>query len=165
MQPLVIIGSARPRGNTRRWVDQLFQERPHHLIDLHRRPLTPYDYTHRYPDDDPFGEIVGAMLDTRHIVLATPVYWYAMSGVMKDFFDRLTDLLIVRKEAGRKLAGKQLWVLATGSDARAPEGFWVPFERTAAYFDMHFGGSCYRSACDTSSIADAEKAFLESLYA
>lgn len=41
------------------------------------------------------------------LILATPVYWYSMSGIMKVFFDRLTDLLTIEKEFGRKLRGKK----------------------------------------------------------
>lgn len=42
------------------------------------------------------------------LILATPVYWYSMSGIMKVFFDRLTDLLTIEKELGRKLRGKKI---------------------------------------------------------
>ncbi len=41
------------------------------------------------------------------LIFATPVYWYSMSGIMKVFFDRITDLLTIKKDIGRKLKGKK----------------------------------------------------------
>ncbi|MCP4458779.1 MAG: NAD(P)H-dependent oxidoreductase [Cytophagales bacterium] len=39
--------------------------------------------------------------------MATPVYWYSMSGIMKVFLDRIYDVLTIEKELGRKLHGKK----------------------------------------------------------
>lgn len=78
------------------------------------------------------------MLASEHIVFATPVYWYSMSGTMKGFFDRLTDLLVdpENRELGRAFAGRNVWLLATGADESLPSGFQEPFASTAAYFGM-----------------------------
>ena len=40
------------------------------------------------------------------IVLATHVYWYSMSAIMKKFIERLSDLLHLRKDIEYKLRGK-----------------------------------------------------------
>jgi len=87
---------------------------------------------------DDFQIVVGRMLEHQQIILATPVYWYAMSGLMKTFFDRLTDLLSnpEARKLGRALAGRNVWVLATGTDEKLPAGFGVPFQKTAEYFSM-----------------------------
>ena len=62
-----------------------------------------------------------------------------MSGLMKMFFDRLTDLLAPEnRPLGRALAGRETGLLATGIDPLLPPGFEEPFARTAAYFDMHW---------------------------
>lgn len=79
------------------------------------------------------------------IVFATPVYWYSMSGHMKVFFDRLTDLVTIQKKAGRQLKGKKMFVVAVGSDQALPIGFETPFQQTAAYLHMHYLG-CYYSS-------------------
>ena len=39
-------------------------------------------------------------------IFVTPVYWYSMSGQMKIFLDRITDLLKWHKDEGRKIRGK-----------------------------------------------------------
>jgi hypothetical protein len=66
-----------------------------------------------------------------------------MSGQMKVFFDRFTDLITIRKTFGRQLAGKQTFLVATGSEQELPEGFEAAFRLTSDYFDMKFKGSCY----------------------
>jgi len=84
-------------------------------------------------------------LQHRVVVFATPVYWYAMSGILKTFFDRLTDLVTVQKYSGRKLEGKSVFVLTVGSDEKLPDGFEIPFELTSQYFDMDYKGCIYHS--------------------
>jgi multimeric flavodoxin WrbA len=88
------------------------------------------------------------MTEVKNIVFATPVYWYAMSGVMKIFFDRLSDLISTSKPLGRGLAGKSVYLFSTGSELEMPDGFEVPFKRTAEYFDMNYVKSIYVSVKD-----------------
>jgi hypothetical protein len=49
----------------------------------------------------------------------------------------------VRKDLGRRLKGRRVFVLACGSESQLPEGFEVPFRETAAYLEMTWGGSYY----------------------
>jgi len=91
-----------------------------------------------------------------------------MSGVLKRFFDRLTDLVTVHKPLGRKLAGRFVWVAACGSDPTLPEGFEVPFRATAVYFGMSFGGVLYVQLPEGKALSKAQKdeatAFGMSIY-
>ena len=103
------------------------------------RGLTGYDK----PAADDFLAIVEKMAVAEKIVFATPVYWYAMSGSLKIFFDRLTDLISTSKDMGRALAGKEVYLLATGSDSVLPDSFEIPFIKTSEYFDMAYRGTCY----------------------
>ena len=141
MRPLVILGSARPDGETRRALDIAL---PHNenLVVLARKHVVGYDYAHANADDD-FQPIIDAMLAHDRIVFATPVYWYAMSAPLKIFFDRLSDLTETAKPKGRALAGKKIWVIASGTDEMLPEGFEVPFRRTTEYFAMDYRGCAY----------------------
>jgi hypothetical protein len=79
------------------------------------------------------------------IVFATPLYWYAMSGVMKTFFDRFADLLLdpAKRPLRRALAGREVWALVVGTDAEPPTGLAEPFKFTVSYFDMTWRGLCY----------------------
>ncbi|SNR63364.1 flavodoxin family protein [Hymenobacter mucosus] len=145
--PLVILGSARSDGDTQQWVAKVLADVPHTVVDLLKWPIAPYSYPHDYPTEDTFLRLTDLMLQHPVVVFATPVYWYSMSGRMKNFFDRLTDLVEEpHKQLGRQLAGKHAFLLAAGSDEEWPEGFEEPFRRTAEYFDMHFEGSLYHSS-------------------
>jgi len=90
-------------------------------------------------EQDDFIAWVKKMMQHAQIILATPVYWYAMSCVMKTLFDRQSDLLTTHKTIGRAFAGREVFVLATGTDDEPPEGFGVPFRRTCDYFDVECG--------------------------
>lgn len=140
-KPIVLLGSSRSNGETRRAVDVAFGDQAD-LVDLAMYDISAYDYGHANRDDD-FLKVVDLMLKTDRLVFATPVYWYSMSATMKVFFDRLTDLTEIEKRKGRALAGKQAWLIATGTDEVLPEGFETPFAGTCAYFDLEYRGAAY----------------------
>ncbi len=102
---IVILGSSRSDGNTRRLLDLVLNDRPIEVIDLARLNFGYYDYQHRNAEDD-FARLAPKLIEARAIIFATPVYWYAMSAPLKTFIDRLSDLLEVLKEIGRALAGR-----------------------------------------------------------
>ena len=140
--PLVILGSARPDGQTRKAVDLAFPPGTAELVVLPDFAIGGYDYGH-FNANDGFGGIARKMAEAEKIVFATPVYWYAMSAPLKIFFDRLTDMTENLKALGKQLAGKPVWVIATGTEHTLPDGFEVPFARTAQYFGMTYRGCAY----------------------
>lgn len=144
-KPLIIVASARKESDTRDFVNKVFTGIDCRLADLLDFYISPYDYRGNYPANDDFPKLVALMLQHKVIVFATPVYWYAMSGLLKNFFDRFTDLVTVQKQSGRQLKGKLVFLLAVGSDAHLPEGFEVPFKLTAGYLGMDFRGLIYGS--------------------
>ncbi|WP_299822108.1 NAD(P)H-dependent oxidoreductase [uncultured Pontibacter sp.] len=141
-EPLVILASARKQSDTRKLIDKLFGNRDFVLLDLLDYEVYPYQYENNYPASDKFLELLEVVLQHEQLIFATPVYWYAMSGPLKVFFDRLTDIVTVQKPLGRRMAGKEAFVVAVGSDPVLPEGFEVPFKLTCHYFDMQYKG-CY----------------------
>lgn len=103
---MIIAGSARSDGNTAliaRQLKNLLGDRAA-LVDLNGRRIEPFRYGASLERDD-FAAIARAMATARETIFVTPVYWYAMSGVMKTFFDRFTDLLR-KPEAGRSRAAR-----------------------------------------------------------
>jgi len=140
---LIILASSRKNGNTRQFVTDTYGTITPTVIDLLDYTIAPYNYAEVYPYNDQFQQIIDEALKYDVIVLATPVYWYSMSGLLKTFFDRLTDLTSVEKAKGKQLNGKIMKVLSTGTDERLPVGFEVPFRETADYFDMIYEGCRY----------------------
>jgi len=144
-QPLIISGSAREQSHTNDFLNQVFRGRQIHLIHLLDYNIAPYDYSGNYGENDDFFQLADKLLQHNVIVFATPVYWYAMSGLMKIFFDRITDLVTTKKQIGRQLKGKSTFLIAVGADKTIPEGFEVPFKRTSDYLDMHYQGFLYHT--------------------
>lgn len=143
---LILLGTARGDSNTERAVRNFFGPDEAEWIDLRRHRLAPYDYDHTVNAEDDFLAIANKMRDADRIVFATPVYWYAMSAQLKILFDRLTELLTTHKPIGKALRGKSVLLVATGSDSALPEGFEIPFQKTAEYFEMEYQGAHYLSA-------------------
>ena len=139
---MIIVGSSRRNGNTSLIVQILAEKLDCEVFDLSTYSISYYDYENQNQDDD-FGQLAAKMVQASYLIFATPVYWYSMSGQMKVFFDRFTDLITIRKPLGRGLAGKQTFLVATGTEQDLPEGFEAAFRLTSNYLDMKFGGSCY----------------------
>ncbi len=137
---LIIMGSARSDGNTRKIIDVVRTKIAADFIDLNDYKINYFDYEHSNKDDD-FVQIATKMIEYKRIIFATPVYWYAMSAQLKTFFDRLSDLLTIRKPLGRQLRGnKKMYSVACSSDAVAYDGFTMSFKNTAEYLGMEYGG-------------------------
>jgi len=69
-----------------------------------------------------------------------------MSGIMKVFLDRLTDLLIIEKELGKKLRGKNMAVISSSNGGNLGDAFWLPFTATANYLEMEYLGNIHTIA-------------------
>lgn len=137
-----LLASARGGRNTRKALDLVLAGTPADVIDLARLDIGMYEYGRRSRHDD-FLPLVDRLLDEPLWLLATPVYWYTMSGHLKVLFDRFGELLTVSKRRGKRLRGKDVAVVACGTDPRLPEGFEAPFRQTCDYLGMRYLGAFY----------------------
>ena len=142
MNSIIIQGSARSNGNTYQISKLINQHFEGEIIDLNQQTIHSYSYDHQNMDDD-FLPTMKELLDFDTIIFITPVYWYSMSGIMKNFFDRMTDCLQIEKETGRRLRGKNMIAVACGSDDIETEGFFVPFKNSAEYLGMNYLGNIH----------------------
>ena len=166
-QTILIYGSGRSSGNTRRVVDLVLDGRKVEFVDL--GPLALEYYRYEKPGaPEAFTRIAERIVDSDLIIFATPVYWYSMSGQMKVFLDQFSSLLYGSKPLGKALAGRAACLIACGSEAEIPEGFSVPFSSTCAYFEMSFLGSFYGSLKDAEevppSLVDRARAFGRKIF-
>ncbi len=146
--PLIIIGSSRQQSDTKSFVEYVFGDTTYKAINLLDFYIAPYSYEGIYPSNDEFNKVAEEMLQHEIIVFATPVYWYSMSALMKNLFDRLTDLVRIRKATGRLLKGKNIFLLVVGNDPEIPSGYEIPFKNTAEYLDMIYNGCIYSTTGD-----------------
>ncbi len=148
MKRIIIQGSSRSQGNTHKIVNLLKAELAFDLLDLNQKHIQPFDYDFNNQDDDFPAIIKGIVANYDLIVFATPVYWYSMSGILKNFFDRISDCLKIDKATGRKLRGKKMAMLSCGSDATVIEGLQVPFKESAHYLGMEYLGDVHTWIAD-----------------
>ena len=140
---LIVLGSSRSNGETRQMVDYLLSKTDWELLDLKPLQISHYDYEHKNRNDDFSKIVIPKLLDADRIIVATPVYWYSMSGIMKVFFDRLTDLITISKSQGRKLRGKSIGVISCASEDIIKDGFYMPFEESADYLGLAYLGNVH----------------------
>ena len=144
-KPLVILASARKQSDTQNFLNKVFADKDYELIDLLDFYISPYSYLNNYPNTDKFLKIIDELIKHKVIVFATPVYWYAMSGIMKTFFDRFSDVVTTKKHLGRQLHGKSTFLVAVGAEEELPNGFEIPFKLTSDYLHMNYQGCIYYS--------------------
>ena len=143
---VIILGSARKNGNTTKIVDEIAKESGIDVIDLSDYTISHYDYESKNKEDDFLPLIRRILQEYDTLIFATPVYWYNMSGIMKVFFDRFSDLIRIEKETGRKLRGKKIGVISNSHDDEIEESFYIPFKKSADYLGMEYLGHAHFNA-------------------
>lgn len=143
---VIILGSSRKNGNTTKIVDEISKEHGIEVINLSDFNISYYDYESKNREDDFFPLIKGIIENYDTLIFATPVYWYNMSGILKVFFDRFSDLIRIEKETGRKLRGKKIGVISNSHDNEIEESFYIPFKKTADYLGMEYLGHAHFNA-------------------
>jgi multimeric flavodoxin WrbA len=138
MNKVIIVGSSRNDGDTTKLINEIIKQTNCELINLNDYNFSYYDYESKNRNDDYLTLMKQIVEKYDTLIFATPVYWYSMSGIMKVFFDRLTDLLTIEKEIGRKLRGKKMAVISVSIGENLGDYFWLPFKETATYLGMDF---------------------------
>lgn len=158
---VIIIGSSRKTGNTTRIVDEIIKQFNIDVINLSDYDFTYYDYESKNRNDDFFQLIKGIIEKYDTLIFATPVYWYSMSGIMKVFFDRFSDLIRIEKETGRKLRGKNMAVISNSHDSDIDANFYSPFKKSAEYLGMNYLGDKHFNADIPDETQNLEIAFIK----
>lgn len=122
MKMLVINGSSRDHGNTEILTEHLLTGVPSyhvHLREHHIKPIVDQrheDSGFRDVNDD-YESIIQKVLEHDLLFFATPVYWYGMSGQMKNFIDRWSQSLRNKTYDLRSaMAQKEAFFLVVGGD-------------------------------------------------
>ncbi len=146
---IALFSSSRRNGNTGQLLDRIATELNVEIVDLASKRISQYDYEHRNRDDD-FEPLMQRVLAFDRIILASPVYWYAVSPALKVFLDRITDFLDLPDlvNDGRRLRGKTAYVVCTSIYDEAPKSFLAPLVETFDYLGMRFGGVAHVNCRD-----------------
>ena len=137
---IIILGSSNSNGETKLVSTYISKETDFSIIDLKTMNIGEFDYEFKNDKDD-FHPLMKKIVNNFDIILfATPVYWYTMSGIMKTFFDRSSDLLRVDKDTGRRFRGKQMAAISSTNSPDKFEGFFIPFKLSAEYLGVTYLG-------------------------
>ncbi|PKH51007.1 FMN reductase [Tenacibaculum sp. Bg11-29] len=153
---VIIQASSKSNGNTNTIINYLNTDNRFDIIDLKTKNIGSFEYDFSNASDDfiPLMEMIIEKYDT--IVFATPVYWYAMSGILKTFFDRMSDLLHYKKELGRKLRGKNMAMISNSGANDLKNGFEMPFIESANYLSMNYLGATHTWFTDNGEDINSE---------
>ena len=143
MKTVIIQGSSRNNGNTHKVSVELQKHLNCDIINLKDKNIGHYDYEYNNQEDDFPALIEKIATNYDLIIFASPVYWYTMSGLTKVFFDRISDTIRISKDTGRKLRGKKMAALSCGYGSDAIEGFFLPFQKSAAYLGIEYVGDIH----------------------
>lgn len=123
MSIAVIYGGTRPNGNSEILTEQVIQEMAAekiYLRDYHIQPIIDMRHTEEgfQGREDDYNSIIDRILPHDILIFSTPIYWYSMSGTMKNFIDRWSQTLRDPKypDFKRKMASKKAFVIAVGGD-------------------------------------------------
>ena len=69
-------------------------------------------------DDDDFNKIGEKILESDGFIIVSPIYWYGVTGVLKNFIDRMTSFENMIFHTGRSLLeGKVAGFIVAGNDS------------------------------------------------
>jgi multimeric flavodoxin WrbA len=150
---LFVLGSSRSGGNTellaRRAAEQLPPDTGQRWIGLAEHPLPDFtdlrrDSDHvRPPEGDTARMLLDATLAATDIVIASPLYWYSVSGLTKRYLDYWSGWLRTPGvDFKAAMAGRTLWGVAAmaGREAVVADPLVGTLHNSAAYLGMRFGG-------------------------
>ncbi|MEU4358811.1 flavodoxin family protein [Streptomyces virginiae] len=148
---LFVLGSSRPDGNTeilaRAAAEQLPAGIPQRWVDLAKDPLPDFqDGRHEdgtWPMSEQEGELRCATMEATDIVIASPLYWYAVSAHTKRYLDYWSGWLgVPGLDFKQRMGGRTLWGVTAMAeeDEDTADGLITSLNNTAAYLRMRFGG-------------------------
>ncbi|MGN9761792.1 flavodoxin family protein [Streptomyces sp. SD31] len=178
---LFVLGSSRSEGNTellaRAAAEQLPESVEQQWISLAEHPLP--DFVDLRRDSDHVRPATGsapallfdATLAATDIVIASPLYWYSVSGLTKRYLDYWSGWLRTPGiDFKATLAGRTLWGVTALAhpETEVADPLVGTLNNSAAYLGMRFGGVLFGNGSrrgdilnDTEALARAKTFFAQ----
>lgn len=128
MKILALYGSSRENGNSEQLADYALDGLKVTKIYLRNKKILPVaDGRHLpegfHPVDDDYESIITQVMEHDIIFFITPLYWYGMSGLMKNFIDRWSQSLRnPNYDFKANMKDKKAYVIVTGGDSIKVKG-------------------------------------------
>ncbi|MBP2076964.1 flavodoxin family protein [Oceanobacillus polygoni] len=170
MRIAVIYGGTRSNGNTEALtkhavegleVDSIY------LNDFHIKSIEDRRHTEGGFSDvgDDYNAVLSRVIQNDIFIFATPIYWYSMSGKMKNFIDRWSQTMKEPQFKGFKesMSKKKAYVIAVGGDSPYIKGLPLiqQFNYIFEFFSLSFEGYIIGKANKPGEIYKDQKAFYE----
>ncbi|MBH8597653.1 MULTISPECIES: flavodoxin family protein [unclassified Thermoactinomyces] len=148
MKIVALYGSSRESGNSEQLADYALDGLQATKIYLRHKKILPVaDGRHSpegfHPVDDDYESIITQVINHDVIFFITPLYWYGMSGLMKNFIDRWSQSLRnTNYDFKGSMKDKQAFVIVTGGDSINVKGLPLiqQFQLIFDFMSMKFGG-------------------------
>ncbi|MFD5038798.1 flavodoxin family protein [Streptomyces sp. NPDC058378] len=148
---LFLLGSSRTGGNTetlaRLAAEQLPADTEQRWLDLRELPLPDFeDRRHAEGHYTPTGNsatLLEATLAATDVVIASPLYWYAVSTSAKRYLDHWSGWLEAPGvDFKQRMAGKTLWGVTALADTEpeVADPLAGTLRNSARYLGMRWGG-------------------------
>jgi len=114
---------------------------------------------------DDYNSVINRILPHDILIFSTPIYWYSMTGIMKNFIDRWSQTLrdLDFPDFKNQMSHKQAYVIAVGGDNPSIKGlpmiqqFHYIFDFVGISFDGYIIGNGNRPG---DIVQDLEAVFL-----
>jgi multimeric flavodoxin WrbA len=145
---LILAGSSRADSNSKALAERVVEGIPHTLVELRTLTIQPIDDKRHTPEGfqpvpDDYDKVVEEMLKHEILLFATPLYWYGMSGHMKNFIDRWSQSLRDPRFSFKEtMKGKKAYVIITGGDNPRLKGLPLvqQFQYIFEFMNITFAG-------------------------
>lgn len=170
MKILLLVGSTRNDGNSEKLAHLTLEGLPYktiYLKDLDIRPIEDLRHTPEgfHPVDDDYTRVLEAILESDVLVLATPIYWYSMSGTMKNVIDRFSHAIRDERYPNvmEHMKSMKGIVIAVGGDHPRVKGLPLiqQCQYTFDFFDMELYSYIIGEARKPGTIVNDEHAMME----
>lgn len=147
MKIVTFIGSSRNGGNSELLTDFMMKDITHkklYIKDLLISPIDDLRHTKNGFEEvkDDYDKVIKELENSDIAVFVTPIYWYSMSGVMKNMIDRLSHAIRDNRYPNLKerLKKIQTIVVVVGGDKPRIKGLPLiqQFQYTFEFLDMSF---------------------------
>src|SRR5690606_232137 len=145
----VIYGGTRPNGNSELLTEEVIQGVETEKINLRDYQIDPIiDGRHSkdgFQDrNDDYYSLIDRILPHDTLIFSTPIYWFSMSGTMKNFIDGWSQAIRDPKypDFKEKMASKKAYVVAVGGDDPYIKGLPMiqQFQYIFDFIGMEFAG-------------------------
>ncbi|MBS4193144.1 flavodoxin family protein [Bacillus sp. FJAT-49705] len=147
MKIATFIGSSRTESNSELLSDAVLKGIKHQKVyikDLSIQPIEDLRHTKTgfQTVDDDYDQVIKVFMENDVIIFATPIYWYSMSGIMKNMIDRLSHAIRDERYPQFKehLKKVEAIVLAVGGDEPRIKGLPLiqQFQYTFDFLNIRF---------------------------